>query len=282
MPSVLRCGDRELVLGTRTFVMGVVNVTPDSFSDGGRYLSADAAIAQGLRLLDEGADLLDLGGESTRPGAEPVPVPVDEELARVLPVVQGLVSRGARCLSVDTRRAAVAKACLDAGASWINDVSALQDDPAMAPVAAKADAVVLMHRREMSAGESGDRVRYGDVLAEVHSFLAERVAAAVAAGVPRERILVDPGLGFGKSVADNLTLLTNTARLRGIAPVLVGPSRKRFLGALTGIERAEDRDAATHGAVALASLGAADIVRVHDVKGAVAVLKVLEAARRRS
>lgn len=260
--------------------MGVVNVTPDSFSDGGRYLSADAAIAQGLRLLDEGADLLDLGGESTRPGAEPVPA--DEELLRVLPVVQGLVSRGARCLSVDTRRAVVAKACLDAGASWINDVSALQDDPALAPVAAQADALVLMHRREMSAGESGDRVRYGDVLAEVHSFLAERVAAAVAAGIPRERILVDPGLGFGKSVADNLTLLTSPARLRGIAPVLVGPSRKRFLGALTGIERAEDRDAATHGAVALASLGEADIVRVHDVKGAVAVLKVLEAARRRS
>ena len=280
MPSVLRCGDRELVLGTRTFVMGVVNVTPDSFSDGGRYLSADAAIAQGLRLLDEGADLLDLGGESTRPGAEPVPV--DEELARVLPVVQGLVARGARCLSIDTRRAVVAKACLEAGASWINDVSALRDDSAMALVAARADALVLMHRREMSAGESGDRVRYGDVLAEVHSFLAERVAAAVAAGVPRERILVDPGLGFGKSVADNLTLLTSPARLRGIAPVLVGPSRKRFLGALTGIERAEDRDAATHGAVALASLGAADIVRVHDVKGAVAVLKVLEAARRRS
>ena len=148
MPSVLRCGDRELVLGTRTFVMGVVNVTPDSFSDGGRYLSADAAIAQGLRLLDEGADLLDLGGESTRPGAEPVPV--DEELARVLPVVQGLVARGARCLSIDTRRAVVAKACLEAGASWINDVSALQDDPALAPVAAQADALVLMHRREMT------------------------------------------------------------------------------------------------------------------------------------
>lgn len=280
MAAVLRCGDRELVLGTRTFVMGVVNVTPDSFSDGGRFLGEDAAIAQGLRLLDDGADVLDLGGESTRPGA--AEVSPDEELSRVLPVVRGLVARGVRCLSIDTRRAAVAEACLAAGASWINDVSALRDDPAMALVAARADALVLMHRREMTPGESGDRVRYGDVLAEVHSFLAERVAAAVNAGVPRERLLVDPGLGFGKSVDDNLTLLKSTARLRGIAPVLLGPSRKRFLGALTGIERAEERDAATHGAVALASLGEADVVRVHDVKGAVAVLKVLEAARRRS
>lgn len=278
MPASLLCGGRSFTLGARTLVMGIVNVTPDSFSDGGRFLAADAAVAHALRLLDEGADCLDVGGESTRPGATEVS-PADER-ARVLPVVEQLVARGVRCLSIDTRRASVADACLNAGASWINDVSALADDPDMARVAARADAVVLMHRREMQAGQLGDDVRYQDLLGEVHSFLAERVAAAVAGGVARERILVDPGLGFGKSVDDNMRLLTNAARLRGIAPVLLGPSRKRFLGALTGVEDAQQRDAATHGAVALAALAGADVVRVHDVKGAVAVLEVIEASRR--
>ncbi|MBI1946707.1 MAG: dihydropteroate synthase [Deltaproteobacteria bacterium] len=278
MPATLRCGDRTYALGARTLVMGIVNVTPDSFSDGGRFLAGDAAVAHALRLLGDGADVLDLGGESTRPGA--LEVAPAEELARVLPVVERLVARGVRRLSIDTRRASVAEACLAAGASWVNDVSALHDDPEMARVASRADAVVLMHRREMQAGEPGDDVRYRDVLGEVHGFLAERVAAAVAAGIAKERILVDPGLGFGKSVEDNLRLLNNAARLRGIAPVLLGPSRKRFLGALTGVEQADERDAATHAAVALAAQAGADVVRVHDVKGAVAVLKVLEAARR--
>ncbi|MCC7071963.1 MAG: dihydropteroate synthase [Deltaproteobacteria bacterium] len=276
MRCALRCGDRSFALGTRTFVVGIVNVTPDSFSDGGRFLSVEAAVAHGLRLLDDGADLLDVGGESTRPGA--AEVSATDELARVLPVVERLAARGARCLSVDTRRASVAEACLAAGASWINDVSALVDDPAMSTVAAKADAVVLMHRREMRAGHAGDDVRYRDLLGEVHGFLAERVAAAVQGGVPKERIVVDPGLGFGKSVDDNLRLLRASARLRGLAPVLVGPSRKRFLGAISGIELPEERDAATHGAVALAGLAGADFVRVHDVRGAIAVLRVVQAA----
>ncbi len=273
---MLVCGDRTFTIGARTLVMGIVNVTPDSFSDGALFATPDAAIAHALRLLEDGADLLDVGGESTRPGA--APVSPTEELLRVLPVVQGLVARGARCLSVDTRHAVVAEACLAAGASWINDVSALQDDPAMARVAARADALVVMHRREMSAGRAADDVHYHDLLGEVHAFLAARVGAAAAAGVARERIVVDPGLGFGKSVADNLTLLRSTARFRGLGPVLVGPSRKRFLGALAGVERPEDRDAATHGAVALAALSGADIVRVHDVKGAIAVLRVVAAA----
>ncbi len=277
MTATLRCGHRELVLGARTHVVGIVNVTPDSFSDGGRFLDVDAAVAHALRLLEDGADVLDVGGESTRPGA--TEVSPAEERARVLPVIERLVARGVRCLSVDTRRAAVAEACLAAGASWVNDVSALQDDPRMAAVAARADAVVLMHRREMSAGHSGDAVRYQDVLGEVHSSLAERVAAAVSAGVARERLVIDPGLGFGKSVDDNLRLLCAAARLRGLAPVLVGPSRKRFLGAVTGVERSDERDAATHGAVALAALSGADLVRVHDVKGALAVLRVVQAAR---
>lgn len=277
MAITLRCGDRAFALGERTLVMGIVNVTPDSFSDGGRFLGVDAAVDHALRLLDDGADVLDLGGESTRPGA--AEISAADELARVLPVVERLTARGVRCLSIDTRRATVAAACLAAGAAWVNDVSALRDDADMAAVAASADAVVLMHRREMSAGSSGDDVSYRDVLGEVHGFLAERVAAAVHAGVARDRIVIDPGLGFGKSVDDNLRLLQATARLRGVAPVLVGPSRKRFLGAVTGIERADQRDAATHGAVALAALAGADLVRVHDVKGAVAVARVVRAAR---
>lgn len=277
MAITLRCGDRAFALGERTLVMGIVNVTPDSFSDGGRFLGVDAAVDHALRLLDDGADVLDLGGESTRPGA--AEISAADELARVLPVVERLTARGVRCLSIDTRRATVAAACLAAGAAWVNDVSALRDDADMAAVAASADAVVLMHRREMNADSSGDDVSYRDVLGEVHGFLAERVAAAVHAGVARDRIVIDPGLGFGKSVDDNLRLLQATARLRGVAPVLVGPSRKRFLGAVTGIERADQRDAATHGAVALAALAGADLVRVHDVKGAVAVARVVRAAR---
>jgi dihydropteroate synthase len=275
---VLRCGDRALALGSRTFVMGVVNVTPDSFSDGGRCFAVDDAVGHALRLLDEGADVLDIGGESTRPGA--IPVDVDTERGRVLPVLEALARRGVRNVSIDTRHAAVARDALAAGASWVNDVAAL-DDPDMPAVAARADAVVLMHARAAARFDGrGDDVRYDDVVDDVAAFLAERCARARAAGVAAAAIVVDPGLGFGKSVDDNVRLLRAGHRLRGLGAVLAGPSRKRFLGALAGRPEARDRDAATVGAVCVAAAGGADIVRVHAVAAVVDALRIVDAAHR--
>lgn len=277
----LRCGDRALALGGRTFVMGIVNVTPDSFSDGGRALQADDAVAHALALLDDGADVLDIGGESTRPGAKPVSP--DEEIARVLPVVEALVARGVRCLSVDTRNAATAEACLAAGASWLNDVSALSHDARMAEVARGFDAVVLMHARGDPETMQKGVIHYDDVVAEVAAYLEERVAFAAAHGVARERVLVDPGLGFGKRKPHNLALTRGLGRLSSIAGgVLYGPSRKRFLGELAGVDVAAERDRATVGAVCYAATVGADVVRVHDVRSAVEALRVVDALHRAS
>jgi dihydropteroate synthase len=265
-----------LELGTRTFVMGIVNVTPDSFSDGGRFADAGAAHAHAVSLLDDGADVIDLGGESTRPGA--TLIPVEEELRRVLPVLTRLVAEGVTNVSVDTRRAEVAAAALDAGASWINDVGGLSD-PAMARTCAGADGLVVMHHRNASFDAVEDHVTYGDVVAEVAGALAAMVAAAEAEGLAREKVVVDPGIGFGKTVADNVRLLDGCGVLRRVAPVLVGPSRKRFLGALGGRDHPGERDAATVGACCLAALRGADLVRVHDVAGVREALSVIDATR---
>jgi dihydropteroate synthase len=259
--------------------MGVVNVTPDSFSDGGRFLDADAAYEHARSLLADGADLVDLGGESTRPGA--TLAPVEEELRRVLPVLKRLVADGITNVSVDTRRASVAAAALDAGASWINDVGGLTD-PAMARTCAQADGLVVMHHRNASFDPVEDHVHYDDVVAEVADALDEMLGTAVAGGVAVEKVVVDPGIGFGKTVADNVRLLDGCATLRRLAPVLVGPSRKRFLGALGGRQEAAERDAATAGACCLAALRGADLVRVHDVAGVRQALSVVDAARRLS
>jgi dihydropteroate synthase len=252
--------------------MGIVNVTPDSFSDGGSFFGVDDAVAHALRLLDDGADVLDIGGESTPPGA--AAVDVDEELRRVLPVIEGLARRGVNNLSIDTRHAVVARAALDAGAAWVNDVSAFDDD-GMAGAAAAADAVVLMHWRHGPAGKDGDDVVYGDVVDDVFAFLEARVARVKGAAV-----VVDPGVGFGKSAVDNLRLLQSGARLRALGPVLIGASRKRFLGALSGRERPGDRDAASVGAACVAAAHGADIVRVHAVKATVDALKIVDATAR--
>jgi dihydropteroate synthase len=277
-PSLV-CGGRVFPLGERTFIMGVLNLTPDSFSDGGRFASTGDVVREAQAMVAAGADVLDLGGESTRPGA--APVPVDEELARVLPVVEALVEAGICCLSIDTRNAATARACLDAGASWLNDVSALGHDPAMAEVAARADALVLMHARGEPSTMQQGVIEYGEVVEEVAAFLEERVHMAVAAGVPRERILVDPGIGFGKRLEHNLALTRGLPRFAGIgAGVLYGASRKRFLGELTGIGVASERDAASLGAVSFAAGLGVDVVRVHDVRGAVAAVRVVDALAR--
>ncbi len=245
--------------------MAIVNVTPDSFSDGGERLDPARAIDDGLRFVSEGADIVDVGGESTRPGARPVPP--DEELRRILPVVEGLARKNA-VVSVDTRRASVARAALDAGALIVNDVSALRDDAAMMPLVAERQCdVVLMHRRGLPENTFAGPA-YRDVVEEVRSFLIERAAACEAAGIGREHIVLDPGIGFGKSVAQELELIAGTGRLADTGhPVLVGCSRKSFLGRLTGVEKPADRDPASIWLAVEAARRGASIVRVHDVAG---------------
>jgi dihydropteroate synthase len=253
-------------------VMGILNITPDSFSDGGDRLDPQRAIADGLAMRAAGAAILDVGGESTRPGA--TPVPVEEELRRVLPVVAGLAEAG--CLvSIDSRRAAVMAAALDAGARIINDVTALTGDPVSLALAARRQTpVILMHM--LGEPQTMQKApRYDDVPLDVHDFLAARAAACVAAGIPPERIAVDPGIGFGKSLAHNLRLLDHLAVLHGLGCALVlGVSRKAFIGRLTGAEAAKDR---LPGSLAAALAGAArgaQIIRVHDVPETVQALAI--------
>jgi len=264
----------------RTLVMGVVNVTPDSFSDGGRWFEPAAAVEHGLRLLAEGADLLDVGGESTRPGAHRVSP--DEERRRVLPVITDLVAVGA-VVSIDTTRAAVAVPAVEAGASLVNDVSGGLADPAMYRTVARLGVpYVAMHWRGPSDVMDG-LARYDDVVGEVRAELAARVAEALAAGVRPEQLVLDPGLGFAKPGADNWPLLTHLDALRLLGyPVLVGASRKRFLGHLladdAGVPAApRARDGATAAISALASAAGAWCVRVHDVPGSADAVRVAAA-----
>jgi len=241
-------------------LMGVVNVTPDSFSDGGRFLDPEAAIAHGLELAEAGAEILDVGGESTRPGAEPVGV--EEELGRVVPVIQGL--QGSR-ISVDTSKAAVAAAALDAGAEIVNDVTALRGDPGMAGLCAERDAtVVLMHMLGEPRTMQRDP-RYDDIVADVKAFLAERLEAAVAAGIAEERVWLDPGIGFGKTGAHNMELLRRLGELRELGrPLVIGTSRKSFIGKVDG-SPADQRLGGTIASSVLAAAEGADVLRVHDV-----------------
>jgi dihydropteroate synthase len=276
MDGVWRCRDRTLRLGERTLVMGIVNVTPDSFSDGGTFDDAEAAVKHGLRLLEEGADVLDVGGESTRPGSDPVDEA--EERKRVVPVIEELRREAPEIvLSVDTRKAPVAAAAIGGGADVVNDVGA-GGDPAMAEVVATAGAGwVLMHMR----GEPKtmqEAPAYDDVVAEVRGFLAARVDAAAAAGIPRDRLAVDPGIGFGKDLSHNLTLLRSIGSLRELGvPVVVGASRKGVVGELSG---AEDPSARLEGSLAAAvwcATQGVEVVRVHDVGATVRALKVADA-----
>lgn len=278
---VLDCAGRTLPLD-RPRLMGIVNVTPDSFSDGGRHASTRAAIAHGLRLAQEGADILDVGGESTRPGADPVPV--EEELRRVIPVVEALVRDSGCIVSVDTRNAEVMRAAIAAGAGLVNDVYALRGEGALAAVADSNAAVCLMHMQ----GEPRtmqDAPHYDDVIGEVRSFLAERILACELAGIARRRLVVDPGFGFGKNTQHNLALLAGLDRLADLGvPLLAGLSRKRSIGELTGVDEPVQR---LHGSVAAAVLAAergARILRVHDVGATCQALAVqaavAEAARR--
>jgi len=250
----------DLILGGRPLLMGILNCTPDSFYDGGRFVDADAAVVRGLELIEAGADVIDVGGESTRPGSEPVSV--KEELRRVLPVIERLSSR--ELVSVDTQKPEVARRAMAAGAAIINDVGALRA-PGMAKAAAETGAaVILMHMR----GEPRTMQQnptYTNLYPEVIEFLEDRMAAATAAGVDREKIIVDPGIGFGKTVGHNLELIRDLARLRTLGrPILVGPSNKAFVGKVTGAEIG-DRTPGTGAAVTAATLAGAHILRVHDI-----------------
>jgi dihydropteroate synthase len=270
----LVCGVHSLDLSAPC-VMGVLNVTPDSFSDGGRFLSAEAAVSRAMAMQQAGAAIIDVGGESTRPGA--APVSEEEELARVLPVIESLSASLQVPVSVDTMKPRVMTAAVAAGASLINDVNALQAPGAMDAAAASGAAVCLMHMQGQPRTMQ-QRPVYADVVGDVRTFLAERVRDAMAAGIARDRILVDPGFGFGKTLAHNLRLLESLDRFLALGvPVLAGISRKSMIGTLLGDRPADDR---LHGSVAAAVIAAmkgARILRVHDVAATVDALKVVTA-----
>jgi dihydropteroate synthase len=263
--------------GPGPFLMGVVNATPDSFSDGGRFLDPDAAADHAFRLAEEGADLVDVGGESTRPGAPPVPP--DEELRRVVPVVERLRARGFPLpISVDTSKGAVARGALAAGADLVNDVTALSDPGLAAAVAAGGVPVVLMHTRGTPA-DMQSRAVYGDVVRDVATELSAALERAVAAGVARERVVLDPGIGFAKTAAQSVELLARVGELRALGrPLLVGPSRKSFIGSVAGVPVA-DRLPGTLAAVTACVLGGVELLRVHDIAPARQAAAVAAALR---
>ena len=262
--------------------MGILNVTPDSFSDGGAYADADAAVARACAMLAEGADIIDVGPESTRPGS--AAVSAEAQIARAVPVIAALRDAEPNVvISVDTRLAPVARAALDAGADLVNDISALRDDPQLVElVAERGVPVVLMHMRGTPADmQQGGGPVYDDVVREVADFLQERAEWAIERGVVRERIIVDPGLGFGKRVGHNLQLLAGLDELVGRGyPVLVGASRKRFIGAAAGGEQPADRLAGSLTCAILAAQAGAAIVRVHDVQPTAEALRLLRAVHR--
>ncbi|MEO5988740.1 MAG: dihydropteroate synthase [Candidatus Eisenbacteria bacterium] len=275
---ILRCRDVQFELGQRTMIMGIVNVTPDSFSDGGRFHTPEAAIAHAERLLGEGADILDLGAESTRPGA--APVEADEQLRRLTPVLEALRNMPGAVISVDTQRAEVAARALELGAHAINDISALGDADMAHVVAEHGAGLLLMHMQGTPETMQQNPV-YEDVVREVATFLAQRRALAQAAGVADECIAVDPGLGFGKTLAHNLTLLASLEMLAPLRrPIVVGASRKGFLGALTSDSPSLDRLEASLAAAVLAAWQGASILRVHDVAATRRALTVTDSTRR--
>lgn len=266
---------RVLDTAARPLVVGVLNVTPDSFSDGGRFAARSEAVEQGRRMCAEGADLIDVGGESTRPGSEPVCA--DAEIARVLPVIEELTAEADVPISIDTRKAQVAAAALDAGAEIINDVSALRTDPDMAALAAERGVPVVFVHMQGSPRTMQKNPAYREVVADVKAWLGERIEAATAAGIAPQRIIVDPGFGFGKTLGHNLELLRRLRELHELGrPLLVGTSRKSMLGAILDVPTGQ-RLYGTLATLASAVLSGCHMVRVHDVLPALQVVKVCEA-----
>lgn len=273
---VLDCNGRQLKLD-RPRVVGILNVTPDSFSDGGQYASVDGAVAHGLRMVEEGADMLDIGGESTRPGSDDVPV--DEELRRVLPVLQQLVARTGVPLAIDTSKPEVMRAAVAAGAGMVNDVYALRREGAMDAVAELGVPVCLMHMLGEPRSMQDDP-QYDDVVGEVHRFLTDRLFACELAGIDRRKVMVDPGFGFGKNLEHNLALLRALERFASLGSgVYVGMSRKSMIGTLTGRQVPAERMAGSVAAAVIAVQRGARMVRVHDVAATVDALAVWNAVQ---
>ena len=269
---ILKGPEKVFTLGERTFIMGVLNVTPDSFSDGGSFLQPEKAVERALEMASEGADIIDVGGESSRPGA--LPVASAEEMKRVVPVVESL-SKAGLTVSVDTTKADVARAALDAGAWMINDISALGDGAMPSVIRECGAALTIMHMRGTPASMQRD-VSYGDIIGDICGFLSERLDFALERGIPRESIAIDPGLGFGKSAEGNFTVIKHLGRFHRLErPILIGPSRKSFIGSVTGASPL-DRLPGTLSALAFCVMGGAHIVRVHDVRAALQAVRVAE------
>ena len=264
-------------MGDCPLIMGILNVTPDSFSDGGHFWKKDDAVAHGKAMAASGADIIDIGGESTRPFSEAVSF--EEEIQRVLPVVESLASELSVPISIDTYKAEVAKRAIDAGATMVNDIGALRLDPEMARVVATFGVPVVVMHMKGTPGNMQSDPRYEDVVAEVKSFLAETLDKAVAAGIERSKIIIDPGIGFGKNVTHNLLLIKHLSDFHTLeAPVLLGPSRKSFIAKILG-DHDHNREIGTQAVLAAASLQNVHIVRVHDVKTAKMTLDLMEAIK---
>ena len=277
---MMNCRGKSLTFGKCTRIMGILNVTPDSFSDGGRYLDVDHAIAYAHQMVEDGADIIDIGGESSRPGA--LPVSIDEELARVLPVIEDLANRTATLISIDTYKSAVARRALQAGAHIVNDITAL-GDVEMARVVAEMDAgLILMHMKGVPRTMQRSPV-YHDLIDEVQTFLRQRVDKAQAEGVCPDQIMIDPGIGFGKTTEHNIEILRRLDAFRSLdKPILIGTSRKSFIGRLLNLPNPDDRLEGTAATVAWAIAHGADVVRVHDVKAMCQVAQMTDAIHRGS
>lgn len=267
---------RPLLLGKRTLLMGALNVTPDSFSDGGLYYDRDAAIARGVQMEEEGADIIDVGGESTRPGAQAVSE--DEELGRIIPIIERLSRENETPISVDTYKSGVADKALKAGASIVNDISGLRFSPDMAKVAADHNAALIIMHIKGTPGDMQANPVYADVVGEIIDYLRESIELALKAGVSRDRILIDPGIGFGKTLEHNLTILDRLNEFRVLGcPIVLGTSRKRFIGTVLDIPEPDQRGEGTAATIALGIAQGAHVVRVHDVAQMTKVARMTDA-----
>jgi len=273
--KTLDCRSQKLELGRHTLIMGILNVTPDSFSDGGLFTDVETAVKHAERMVAQGAHIIDVGGESSRPGAGPVSTEI--EMDRVLPVIEKLAKKIEVPISIDTYKSSVARHALDVGACIVNDITALQGDPDMAPVAAKADVpVVLMHMRGTPENMQS-HPRYDSLISEIISFLEARIQVAIDAGISPEQIIIDPGIGFGKTVAHNLEIIRRLREFKSLGkPILIGTSRKSFIGKVLGLS-SDDRLEGTAATVAVAITNGADIVRVHNVKEMASVARMTDA-----
>ena len=276
----IHCRKKTYTLGKRTLLMGVLNVTPDSFSDGGLYFDKEKAVAHGLRMVEEGADFIDIGGESTRPGSKPIGA--EEELRRVIPVIESLAKEGNVPISIDTYKSTVAERAIDAGAEIINDITGLHSDPGLGQVAAKQDVpIILMHIRGTPETMQKD-VHYESLFSEILLYLKESIQMAESAGIDPQQIIIDPGIGFGKNLEDNLLIIKNLSEFRILGkPILLGTSRKSFIGKILNVE-ANERLEGTLSSIAICALHGAHIIRCHDVlqaKKAIAVADAIRLAR---